>query len=408
MNILVINHYSGGPSFGMEFRTFYLAREWRALGHNVTIVSATYSHLRKVNPSTKLSIEEQDIDGIKHIWLKTPPYQGNGLKRVINMFSFVSKTWWYAKRIIDAAQPDVVIASSTYPLDIHCSHHIAKKSKAKLIFEVHDIWPLTPMELGNMSANHPFIRLLQHAEDKAYKVADNVVSILPCAKEHMVSRGMNPLKFNAIPNGIVAKEWGANEFKIPDEHQAVFSQLKRNNKFIVGYAGGHALSNSLDNLIDASESLPDNIAIVLVGDGAEKSHLMEKAERYGRGNLFFLPSVNKGQVPDLLNQFDCGLVAAKKSTLYRFGVSPNKVFDYMMAKKPIIQAIEAGNDLVGDAKCGFSIKAECTDSLIDIILKMSKMEKAQLNEFGENGFKYVMEHHDYPRLAKHFIDVMES
>src|SRR5258708_35275583 len=93
------------------------------------------------------------------------------------MLAFVGKLFVHADRISREEHPDVVLCLSTYPLDIYPGARIARKTKAQLVFEVHDLWPLTPILLGGYSPNHPSIRLLQRAEDWAYKNAEVVVSI---------------------------------------------------------------------------------------------------------------------------------------------------------------------------------------------------------------------------------------
>ena len=133
MNILLINHYAGSTEMGMEFRPYYMAREWTKLGHKVDIIAGDYSHLRKMNPTVKYDFQTEDIDGITYHWIKTGTYQGNGAKRAITMFRFVGKLWWNASKIVKEIQPDVVIASSTYPIDTFAAQRIAKKAKAKLI-----------------------------------------------------------------------------------------------------------------------------------------------------------------------------------------------------------------------------------------------------------------------------------
>lgn len=77
MNIILINHYAGSNIHGMEFRPYYLAREWVKMGHNVTIIAASFSHLRQKNPDIS-AITEEVIDGIRYIWLPVNKYQGNG------------------------------------------------------------------------------------------------------------------------------------------------------------------------------------------------------------------------------------------------------------------------------------------------------------------------------------------
>lgn len=90
MNILLINHYAGSPRHGMEFRAYYLAREWVAKGHKVQIVAASYSHLRSQQPDLQGSkTMDEEIDGISYRWYATPSYQGNSARRVLNMAGFL-------------------------------------------------------------------------------------------------------------------------------------------------------------------------------------------------------------------------------------------------------------------------------------------------------------------------------
>jgi len=145
VNILLVNHYAGSIYHGMEYRPYYLAREWVRAGHKVTIVAADQSHLRNKRVEMVSAIKHESIDGINYIWLRTIEYQGNGVKRAINMASFVGGLFRFNRQIVSIVRPDVVIASSTYPLDIFPCHFLAKKSGAKLIYEIHDLWPLSPM-----------------------------------------------------------------------------------------------------------------------------------------------------------------------------------------------------------------------------------------------------------------------
>ena len=203
MNILLINHYAGSPDYGMEFRPYYMSREWMKVGHRVLIIGASYSHLRKQQPSA----EKEMIDAVDYRWVKTLTYKGNSVGRIVSMGQFVGKLYMNYKRYLSDFAPDIVIASSTYPLDIYPAKRIAKHYGAKLIYEVHDLWPLSPMELGGYSENHPFIKVMQKAEDDCYKYVDAVVSMLPKAEEHMRERGLKAGKFHCVPNGIVLEDW---------------------------------------------------------------------------------------------------------------------------------------------------------------------------------------------------------
>src|SRR5262249_37311110 len=154
---------------GMEFRPFYFAREWIASGHNATILAANFSHLRGCQPEVGSDLKTTEEEGVRFRWLRTNRYIGNGIARVANILSFVTKLSIHASRIAREERPDLVICSSTYPLDIYPGAWIARKAGARLVFEVHDLWPLTPILLGGYSPRHPFIQFMQHAEDWAYR-----------------------------------------------------------------------------------------------------------------------------------------------------------------------------------------------------------------------------------------------
>jgi glycosyltransferase involved in cell wall biosynthesis len=284
---------------------------------------------------------------------------------------------------------------------------LQKKTNAKFVFEVHDLWPLSPMELGNIPSWHPYIMLMQKAENDAYRYCDKVVSILPCALEHMVQHGLQPDKFVHIPNGIYVDDW-EDKGNLPFEHRNIINELKEEKRFIVGYAGAHGIANSLHTLIDAAEKCRnDNVVFILVGQGPEKRDLQMEVEKRGLGNVALLPAVNKTEVASLLELFDVCFIAWQRNKLYRFGISPNKLMDYMMAAKPIIHAVEAGNDPVKEAGCGISVPPEDPGAVADAIKKLAAMSEVEREQMGLRGREYVLNNHDYRVIARRFLEVLE-
>lgn len=392
---------------GMEFRPYYLAQEWLKMGHKVTILTASFSHLRKVNKEMTNEFEEEIIDGITYYWVKTPAYEGNGAGRIKNMFTFIYKTHRKAGFFANTYQPDVVIASSTYPSDNYVAKKIAKLSGAKYIYEVHDLWPLSPMELGNMSKYHPFIATMQHGENIAYRKADAVISMLPATQGHMQTHGLRLNKWHYIPNGIVIDDW-RNSHPLNPDHLKTIQDLKKKYQFLLGYAGGHSISNSLDTIVETAKSLKSdkNICFVLLGDGIEKKKLI--AQSKDLGNIVFLNAIPKTQIPAFLKLMDILLIAWNKNPLYRFGINPNKIFDYMMAKKPIIHATDAPNNFVDEAKCGIAVEPENPKAMAEAIIKLIATPKSELDRMGKRGQEFVVKNHDYKILAKKFIDIIEN
>jgi glycosyltransferase involved in cell wall biosynthesis len=389
----------------MEYRPYYLAREWVRLGHQVQIVASAQSHVRAQQPQLAGQNRlDESIDGIQYTWFDTPSYTGNGIGRVRNMATFVSHLYREGKQLACAFKPDVVIASSTYPMDIWPAHRIAKMAKAKLVFEVHDLWPLSPMELGGMSKWHPFIMLVQAAENYAYRHADVVVSMLPKVREYMESHGMESHKLHIVPNGIDPAEWEAEGHTLQSSAQEVLSELKSKGLSIIGYAGAHGVANALNTFLDAAKIMTgDNVAFVLVGGGPEKPLLQHRAQDEGLKNICFIDSVKKEQIPALLKWVDVAYIGLQQQPLFRFGIAPNKLMDYMMAGRPVLMAIDAGNDPVGEAGCGLTVRPEDPQAVAQGIRSLLALNDDERQEMGMRGTEYILQNHTHSVLAQRFL-----
>lgn len=410
MNILLINHYAGSDRMGMEFRPFHFAREWVAAGHRVTILAASFSHLRGSQPPPREDLGVTEEEGVRFRWLRTNRYTSNGAWRAANMLGFSGKLLIYAGRIARTERPDVVICSSTYPLDIYAGARIARRLGARLVFEVHDLWPLTPMLLGGYSAGHPYIRALQHAEDWAYRHADVVVSILPDARDHMVARGLDPRKFVHIPNGVPVVRAGVlGGSVLPAGIDTLIDHERRRGRFLIGYVGGINLNMALDLVVDAAPRLTTaGVSFLIAGDGSNAGRLRERLARAKLDNVHMLGRIAKAAVPAFLARMDALVIPWHRNPLYRYGVSPNKVFDYMLAGRPILQASEASNDLVGQAECGFTVEPEDPAALATAACRLRGLSEDERRRLGENGRNFVIRNHDSKELSFRFLDAMRG
>ena len=389
---------------GMEFRPYYLAREWVKMGHKVRIVAATYSHLRKHNPTQKKDFEIQVIDGIEYQWIKTGEYQGNGAERARTMFEFCCKLGLKAAKIAKDFRPDAVIASSTYPLDTYPAQRLSRISGATLIHEVHDMWPITLIELGGMPKTNPFVVLMQIAENSFCKNSDYIVSLLCEAKDYFAEHGMKPEKFRNIMNGVVLSEWDSPQ-PLPETHKELLNRLHKEGKFIICFFGSITKSYSVEYLIDASKIIDnDRIAVVIVGDGNYKGEIIRQSKDLK--NVFILDKINKASIPTLLYDIDCCYVGALRNDMFRFGICMNKLFDSMMSGKPLLYAVDAPNNFVKEYNCGISVEAENAEALakgIEQLLECTDEERAAMGRIGRAA---VLEKYTYEKLAKQFIDVM--
>lgn len=407
MKILLVNHYAGSPRHGMEFRPYYLAREWVRAGHEVTIVAASHSHVRAVQPDMAGAAREEFIDGIRYRWLPTPHYQGNGVGRLRNILSFLRQLRADAWRLTREFKPDAVIASSTYPMDIWVAKKLAKLAKAKLVYEVHDLWPLSLIELSGMSPRHPFAMLCGKAEADAYRDADIVVSMLPCVHEHMASRGLDLKKLHIVPNGFAPEEWQGASAPLGPTLQAHLDAERAAGRVIVGYAGSMGLPNALDVLLDAAARLRRApLSFVLVGSGHEAARLAERAVAEGLTNVRFFAPIPKAQIPTLLGHFDIAYIGWQRTPIYRFGIAPNKLIDYLMASRAVLHSVEAGNDPVAEAGAGLTVAPEDPAAVAQGLLALAALTPAERAAMGERGRAFAMAHHAYPVLARRFTEAL--
>lgn len=407
MKIMIINHYAGSPYHGMEFRPYLMAREWQKLGHETVIVAADYTHLRRKNPEIAADFTEQVIDGIRYVFLRTPVYHGNNVGRGKNIAAFCLKLLHNAGRVAHTYRPEAVIASSTYPVDIYPAAKIARKAGARLYFEIHDLWPLTPMEMGNLPWWNPLILLLQAGENYAFRHSQKIISILPDADRYIRSRGYDVSKFVYVPNGVVRGEAKAAREDLPQIRK--LDALRAEGCFIVGYTGNHSSANGLEYFIEAARLMREQgeprVIFTLVGGGNVKEELMERAK--GLDNVLFLDPVPKDGMGALLRRVDVAYMGLAKSRLFEYGVSPNKLFDYMLAERPVLYAVESSNNPVRDAGCGLSTAVGKPEEIVKAVRAFMAMDAEALAEMGRRGRAYVEKNHDYPTLAAHFAQSLQ-
>jgi len=401
--IWFINDYAGSKYHGMEFRNYYFAKEFVKLGYTVYIISASYMHLFKILPNVRGSYTFEEIDGINYLWLKVPKYgESTDKKRVFKWFVFSTKLLNLPLK--QMKRPDFIIASPMAPFLTIPAYRLAKKFDVKFIYEIKDIWPLSIIELGNISANNPLIKMMSWCEKFAVKKANIIVSSLQNYGEHLQNDLFINKDFIWVNNGINIEEM-QNIKALPKS----IKKLIPKNKFIVGYTGTIGIANTIDTFCQVAKKMQKNIDIlfVVVGDGKEKANLIN---RYGElDNILFIDSIPKVQVQSMLALFDICYIGLKKERLFRYGVSPNKLFDYMYSGKPILYAIDSGkSNIVDFSNCGISVEAQNIDSIVKGIEYIYRLSQEQREKLGQNGKKYVLEHFTYEKLARLYAKSLEE
>lgn len=405
MNIIYIDHYAGSERLGMEFRPYYIARELQALGHRVLIIAGDYSHLRKHNPPIKHDYQVKDIEGVPFMFIKSGRYQGNGVDRVKSMIRFVRKIIRGKHQILAALSPDAVICSSTYPFDTYAGRSLAKAGRARLYHEIHDLWPMTPMELGGYSKYHPFIFTMQQAEKAAYAKSDKIISILPNAVEHVRNLGIDTEVVH-IPNGLPAEYFDQPAPADPAVVAAI-EQLKANYRHIIAYAGGLSISNAMDYFVQAFEHLTDSgIAGLVIGDGIEKQRLRDMAQAK-QWPIAFLDPIPKDSIIASLRLADSLYLGSTKNKLYQYGFGMNKMFDYLMAARPVVMAVDGHHSPIHELGLAVLARPEDPADIARAIRRAAELSPDELAQIKELSPAFVRQHHHYAHLGRQFARALE-
>jgi glycosyltransferase involved in cell wall biosynthesis len=407
MRIWILNHYAVTPGQGSGTRHYDMARWLVQRGHRVVIFASSFDHVSRVERLAPGRLRaEQNVGGVDFVWLRTVAYRTNSSRRIANMLSYAVHALSVQHRY---ARPDVVIGSSVHPFAGLAAYAIARIRACPFVFEVRDLWPQTLIDLGEMPADSLSARSLRKLERFLYRRAARVVTLLPRAEDYIVRSGIPRSRIAYIPNGVVIADRSESPM---GSWYARLQAWRAGASFVAAYIGAHSYVYGLDVLLDAARPLRDRdggwIGLVLVGDGPEKDRLVRRASRERLSNVLFLDPVPKRQVPALLRSVDAGIVHVRRNRVHRFGISFNKLFDYLASERPIIFACAAVNDPVAESGAGVSIEPDSPEAMAGALALMASTPVEERRAMGERGRAYVRRHHDIPMLADRLASVLEE
>ncbi|HDS1775026.1 glycosyltransferase family 4 protein [Pseudomonas putida] len=409
MNVWYVHPYAGGPGIGRYWRPYYFSKFWNQTGHQSTVITASYHHL--LEPDEK-RLGTQSVNGAHYTYVPTLRYLGNGMGRMLSMLIFSLMLLPVCLiRAYKNGRPDAIIYSSPHPFGAISCWLAARFLRAKFVFEVRDIWPLSLIELGGLKASNPLVRITGWIERFAYARSDKVISLLPCAEAHMVGKGLAADKFIWIPNGVDSEDIRSHSNMCANNFVQHVANLKEKGVFVIIYAGAHGEPNALEGLVRSAKLLMKNavsVRIILVGKGERKAQLKEIAANDASGLIDFFDQQPKEAVMAALRLASAGYISLKSEPIFRFGVSPNKLWDYMLVGLPIIFACKAGNDPVEEYRCGVSADPDSPADIAAAISKLVNLSQAELLEMGRRGHAAVLEHYTYERLANNVLCGLED
>lgn len=393
--IFFINQYASLPSNGFAGRYYYLAKEFSNKDYKSVLICSSNHHLLREKPVFKGFWNIQEEDNLTVIWLKTLNYKkASSPLRVVNWFLF---SFYLPFLKFSKYTPSFVSYSSPSPVGFLGAWILAKFSGALTTFDVRDVWPETLIEIGGVRAGHPFVRFLSWLEKFCYRKSDVITSNLANFDKRLKELDISGDKFMWIANGV-------NEGEITESERLsnICLPKKCKGKFVVAYTGTIGEANALDDLIDAAIQLRVNkdIHFLLIGSGGEEERLERKCIKNKLDNVTFYGSLKKSDAYKMQSLVDVLCVGAKSSPLYRFGASPNKLYEYMYSRTPVIYYINTPDySPVADAKCGLEVKSGDGVGLKEAILKLKALKSEEYQLLGESGRNYIENQHTYSGIA---------
>lgn len=410
MKVWILNHYASPPDQPTGTRHYDLGRVLVRQGHDVTIFASGFSHitLREDRLQSNERMRIDCFDGVRFVWLRTTPYSANDGRRAMNMLTYALNALRTQRQI---PRPDVVVGSSVHLAAAAAACLIASVRRVPFVFEVRDLWPQALVDMGALKQNGAITRTLRAVERFLYQRARVIINVPPRAVDYITNLGISETKIVYIPNGIADyEERVALANGSAQELVTKIRQMRQDGKLVAGFIGSHVRANGVDTLVEAAKALADrgvsDISLVFVGDGMQKPQSQELARRYGLNNVLFWEPVPKRSVPAVLEAFDVALFSLHDISVYKYGLSCNKLFDYMASGRPIVSACAIEDTPVSASGAGICTPPESPDDIADALVKMISMGEEGRRLMGECGRDWVYKHHGATALAGRFVQAL--
>jgi len=421
MRIWLLNHYASPPDRAAGTRHYDFGRAFVERGHDVTIFASSFNHFsrREERLSPRQKIADEHIDRVHFVWIRTRAYTRNNFRRIVNVVDYCRRVLQFQHRY---PRPDVVVGSSVHLGAVVVALLVAKLRRAEFVFEVRDIWPQTLIDLGALRPDGVAARALRTLERFLYRQAKLIVCLLPGAFEYFDSIGVSRDKVVYVPNASYAEATSQNGSDAESGNAALsegtrlllkqISVLRAQGRRIAGYTGTHGVANRVEVLVEAAVILRrrgvENVGMVFVGEGSNKAACQQIAADHRLESVVFADAVPKSEIPALLSSLDITMFALSDTPVFKYGLSSNKLFDYLACGKPTIFAAGVADNPIRAAGSGICIPPDSPERVADALTELAALTDDDRHKLGVRGQRYVREHHDIGVLADRFLGAVAS
>lgn len=348
-------------------RTFEHCREWVRAGHQVTVVTCAPNFPKgKVYAGYKNKFWQTEvIDGVKVIRLWTYITANEGfVKRILDYVSFMLAAILASPFV---GRTDLVIGTSPQFFTVCAAYVVSRLKRIPFVFELRDIWPESVKAVGAMR-DSPIIRFFEKIELFLYRKATRIVSVTESFKRTLIERGIDGEKIQVVTNGV-----DSSRFQPLSKDAELVERYNLKGKFVAGYIGTHGMAHALETVLDAAAAISkqvdgDRYRFVLLGHGARKEALIEKAEQMQLENVIFIDSVAKEEVPHYWSLLDVSIIHLRKAPLFT-SVIPSKLFECMGMGIPTLHGVVGESaEIVEKEGAGIVFEPENSGELVEKLI----------------------------------------
>ena len=400
MRICILTQYYPPEMGAPQARLSELAAFLYKQGHKMTILTAMPNYpLGKIFAGYGRFYRKESIDGINVI--RSYIYPSKSIKlipRLWNYFSFVWSSLFVGIFILPKC--DILITESP-PLFLGISGFILSKIKrANWIFNVSDLWPESAVNLGVIGEGLP-LKLSRILESFCYKkswlvtgqsreIVKNISGRFPQIETYRLSNGVDVEKFNSKQKSDILQQWSDGK------------------QMTVVYAGLHGIAQGLGQIIKTASKLEKTtpeLQVILIGDGPEKTQLIDLAEELNISNVTFVEPQTKDKMPKIWSSADMAIIPLKG---YIPGAVPSKLYEVMASGVPVVMIAKGEPvEIVNSCNCGIAVQPDDIDGIVDAI-KTLVANKNLRKTMGKNGLSEVKNNYNRQNILNRFHKYLED
>lgn len=409
LNILYISQYFPPEMGAPAARVSELASHWTRAGHFVTVLTGFPNHpdgvvRQEYRKQFWRGIFRESKNGVNLVrtWLLPFPNR-RSYERILNYTSFCLSASVSGSFL---SRPDVIIATSPQLLVGLAGWWIAKLKRVPFILEVRDLWPESLAAVGVGGSGSRLHRVIGAIAAFLYHRADRIVVVTPAFRDRLVQDwDVPPEKLSLVQNGV------ETELFSPRPVDARIKEaMHTNGKFTASFIGTLGLAHGLETLLNVAERLQreaPEVAIRLIGDGADRARVQSLAQSRRLSNVCFVPAQPRQKIPDYISASDVCLVLLRRSEVFET-VIPTKMLEFMSCACPVILGVKGqAQQILEAARAGLCVEPGDESALWEAIIRL-KNDPELRRELGRNGREYIVGHLSRQKTAQDYLEVLRD